>query len=474
MQLRNIAAAVSLVILAATPLRAAELPTCADLAIVPDLPFDAALANQAGFNCFAWRQFIALNWVADSAQRGQPDPKQTAADFGVFTPGEWTVAETYRNPNDVFRPGAGVPPNWAEPTARPPVCGSLKAVKSAHDSGALSFQMTTKMFEPHRLDDGIIEAGQGENAWLIGQNGKLTYFDVRVNQDLYEYVQTYQFYDPAAQYAAVLPGGDGIKLPAGDPATGVTGAMELKSSWLEIADPADWPTHRTIKGIVATGKAEPACRVAHFAMMGMHIAHKTETATQWAWATFEHVDNAPNQEEMKSGQLKAAYTYNDPDCPEADCAWNAKRASAAGNPVQVVRMTPIADVPGAGNNVATLNAQAQALIAKAAPDSVWQHYELVNVLWPESPVPVDKKPEGHGPNVPLPYGGATPEVMANATLETYAQHDNCLDCHRQATIAADATPNGETTYASDFSFMFSRACSVKKGADNPKNCYQAD
>ena len=99
-----------------------ELDICADLTISSDLPPDAATQDQAGFNCFAWRQFFALNWAASPTERGEPDSAKTAADFGHLRPGEWTVWETYKDPNALFRPGDGPPAPWnaSDPLPRAP------------------------------------------------------------------------------------------------------------------------------------------------------------------------------------------------------------------------------------------------------------------------------------------------------------------------------------------------------------------
>ncbi|PMV10958.1 hypothetical protein C1X83_16555, partial [Pseudomonas sp. GP01-A4] len=66
---------------------------------------------------------------------------------------------------------------------------------------------------------------------------------------------------------------------------------------------------------------------------------------------------------------------------------------------------------------------------------------------------------GVSAQVPLSYGpfisqGNVP--VANTTLETYVQGDNCNACHQYATIA------GSSTLASDFSFLFNSADSASK------------
>jgi hypothetical protein len=60
-----------------------------------------AFNNQSQVNCFAWQEFIALNWSTDSTH-GFGDPSD-------LTPVQW---ETYM-PRDVLFQANGVPPpNW--------------------------------------------------------------------------------------------------------------------------------------------------------------------------------------------------------------------------------------------------------------------------------------------------------------------------------------------------------------------------
>lgn len=67
-----------------------------------DVPKDMALTRQADANCFAWQEFIALNWAASSAMRGQPDKNVPASQFGDPNDQQPTVWETYKESDEVF------------------------------------------------------------------------------------------------------------------------------------------------------------------------------------------------------------------------------------------------------------------------------------------------------------------------------------------------------------------------------------
>jgi hypothetical protein len=126
-------------------------------------------------------------------------------------------------------------------------------------------------------------------------------------------------------------------------------------------------------------------------------------------------------------------------------------------------LSPIQNVPGADDNVTDVNNEIRTLIARSNPQSVWQYYQLVNVLWPESPAPITKFDGRPGPQIPLTDGGATPDVVSNVTMETYIQQSNCLTCHRRATIAPSQQAGDAPLWAADYSFMLSRACSQNEG-----------
>lgn len=123
-------------------------------------------------------------------------------------------------------------------------------------------------------------------------------------------------------------------------------------------------------------------------LVGLHIAHKTETFPQWSWATFEHVDNAPAREEIRQGTLRRRYTYFNRGCPAGsslpECVPN--RLPIPGDPldrpIQVVRQTPIPQ------SARELNALIHQRIRRANPKSVLQYYDLVDIQWPQAEKPL--------------------------------------------------------------------------------------
>ena len=299
--------------------------------------------------------------------------------------------------------------------------------------------MTSKVSPQARLQ----ETNQAGGGWLTGQNRKLTYYGIHMNRVEFEHIVTEELYDARRQ------NGHFINLPAGRTGRGpgttpAEGSIEIKSAWIELPNRKLHRRFRTVRACIVEGGG---CRWTDVGLVGLHIIHKTETFPQWSWATFEHVDNAPDREQVRQGTLRRGYTYFNPRCPAGNPECQPNTLPAGGDrtqPIQVVRQTPIAD------DARALNAKVQRMIRRANKNSVWQYYQLVDVQWPEAGQTITIQRD-----TPLPLGGPRPTSIANATLETYVQHTTCIDCHRNAQIARPSS--GASSQASDYSFLFSMA-----------------
>ncbi len=418
--------------------------------IAPDLPADATLTEQPDVNCFAWQEFIALNWKAGAP--GQPDRTAGPGTFGStgFDPVVW---ETFKEASEVFPPGGAVPTPWGDPQDAPAGCptNGLVLTKSV---GYHTLSMTSKFSEDligRQVLDEVQEAGVRPPAWLTAQNRKNVYYEVRLNQDFFNYIvdPQNQFYDARNQYAAVQSGGQGIDLPASATRYGPTGAIEIKAAWLEV-DRSQWDQFLMMDAVLVEPNGR--CRPAKMGLVGLHIIHKTSTMPNWTWATFEHIKNAPDRVEVATSHLSPPYHFYNPRCEPAgspQCQPNRKPQPGDKRdvPIQVVREVPI---PG---YVKTLNDGVHAAIRKANPKSVFLNYRLVNALWPQSG-------EGFpvGGITPLSQGAAAPTTgLSNLTAETYVQTHSCLDCHQSAPIACSSLSGPNPTFAADYSFQLSRA-----------------
>jgi hypothetical protein len=430
--------------------------------IAPTLPADSLLTEQPEVNCFAWQEFVALNWRASGTQPGQPDPSTPASEFG--TPGDTApvVWETYKEASELFPPGGAVPAAWNAPQAAPLDCSTGGLVARAR-AGYKVLASTSKFAEELAGRDVLDETNQAgiqPPAFLTAQSGRLVYYEVRVNEDYFNYVVDPEnaFYDARNQWAATQPGGQGIDLPDRASQYGSVGAIEIKAGWLEI-DPSEYDQFLLADAVLVDPGPPRRCRPAKVGLVGLHIIHKTQSMPNWTWATFEHVKNAPDRVDVQAGRLHPPYTFYNPKCEPAtapQCQVNRKPqpGDPRDRPIQVVREVPL---PG---YVKRLNDAVHALIAKSNPRSVFRHYVLVNAMWPQSGVgfPV-------GALTPLSQGAAAPTTgLSNTTAETYVQSTTCLDCHQFAPIACSSASGPDPAAAADYTFQLSRASEPRRPA----------
>lgn len=393
---------------------------------------------QKRFDIFSWQSFIALNWPANT---------DGSADTGVNIgekPGAMTVWQHYKESRDIFLPGGAVPPAWGEANPPPSVCTGSVARPVLNQVGKT----------PNVLD----ESGEPfKTGPLIDQNGQYTRFEILTNEVMFDYIVDNALYSKEGQSdftgSADFPFGcdnstnspDAIPKPDCTSASGsVWGALMVKSSWKVMGDNDDTSKFHTTKAYVYNNPDEnegviASCSLQTVGMVGLHIATKVDTAKQWVWSTFEHIDNAPTQGEPAN---KAYYNYFDPNC--TDCSVNEPPArpwdpaTAHTTPSQIERVIPIDPATQA------LNASYHESLNNLVANSVWTNYELVNTQWPTNE------------NDPVDLTGVpAPTFLANTTLETYIQghveqtSSSCIGCHNNAGMTNGAF--------SDFTYLLQRA-----------------
>ncbi|MEM8993936.1 MAG: hypothetical protein AAGF23_04010 [Acidobacteriota bacterium] len=417
--------------------------------LAPNLPFDVDVPDHPNVQCFAWQEFIALNWPALAGQAGVPDRSRLANTWGDASDTTPTVWETYKEAHEIFLPNAATPAPWnrrdlmrsfATPFKADTITRGLEArqltLQNLPDAQGLQVLRLKSKVSPR-----LSQTQQAFGGTLTGQNGKLTYYSIAINRKAFDYIVGARLYDAAEQL------GTAIDFPVGrtglGPEPAQEGAIIVKSAWLDLTGytPIQRLRFHTVEACLVE---EDACRWTEVGLVGLHILQKTETFGQWTWATFEQVNNAPDREEVRRGSA-AAFTYNyyNPRCSAADCPPNAQ--TTAPNPNQVVRVTPLSE------HVQRLNRQIHDQIRAVNPDSVWQFYRLIDVQWPEA----GAVRAGTAP-VPLEAGAPRPSQLANVTLETFVQRRSCLDCHRSFATIADSGGTGHSQNA-DFTFLLGLA-----------------
>lgn len=390
-------------------------------------------AFQPDFDVYSWNTFIALNWPP--GPDGNGDPKQTIGKNGDND----TVWEHYRDVSNIFLAG-GAKPTWNGPVRIPDACKSLNKgnleVVTQIGKNLLTSTVVSAMSQPFNTGP------------IIDQNGVFARFQIVVNKTMFDYIMANSLYSKAGQKAFTPP----VNFTSGSidssGKTLVEGAIMVKTAWKVIA-PADKARFHSENVLVyspasANPKYPAKCTLQTVGLVGMHIGHKTQSAPQWLWSTFEHVDNVPTDADVKSGQLKGQYSYYNPKCKTCKVnqippkPWDPTKINAFHS--QIVRMDQF-NLPVYASSAAARNAVAQQLLRGVNPKSVWANYQLISTMWPTDPK--------------QPFGAPAPTFLANTTLETYIQgtvpnvSSNCIECHNNATMTVPV--------ASDFTYVLQRA-----------------
>lgn len=428
-----------------------------------EVPGDLLTFNQTLADCFAWQQFISLNWPTNSSS-GFGDPN----DFSFV---EW---ENYM-PREVMFPDDG---------SRPPAWGTL--VSDEYSKLFKTQKLLLKKTETKLLtfDSKIEKNGEaitfspnqaapfGKPSWQGAQNHTNLWYEIMLNKDYYDFIVEKGFYNAKVQHDTIkrnLP----INFPQGE-YNGVVGAIELKAAWLEVPDPQSpkWRRYKISKAVVL----DPLTRKLRntvVALVGLHILHKTQNQPTWVWATFEQIDNAPDRDHLNSPPPSPyGYNFYNPDCKDrkvvirtragdstvvVPCAPNTSPPyyleQAAPVPIQTVRMNSIDK-----KDAAPINELMQRKIRKFYPNSVWQYYELIDVIWSQSFQPDPTVPIQSPRNINVSSMLSGVSNVANATMETYVQtNKTCYTCHVFSTIAPYSRDSINNSKFGDFSFALSFA-----------------
>lgn len=400
-----------------------------------------SFSSQSQADCFAWQEFISLNWPVSGDDFGEP---------GDTSQVQW---ETYMPKQVMFQANGAPSPVWGT-IVSDAVAQQLKSQEIPYDSS------TTKVLNNYK------QAGNPQdNNWLGAQNGTNVWYEIMLNEDIYNYVVTNKFYDAANQHKAVKAGTP-INFPKGQH-NGQVGAIELKAAWMEVTDSSSdkWKRYK-ISNAVVLDPATQKYRQATVALVGLHILHKTTNQPTWVWATFEHIDNVPDSSNpnppygynfYNSNCSTQSVTLKDGSTVSVECTANQHPPYALKDgPPAAIQITRVNSIDQA--DAAPINSKMQGNVKSINSDSVWQYYQLVDVIWsqslqkdPTSPIPAPRNLN----NSSMKSGV---KIVANTTLESYVQNTNtCFSCHQDSTIAFDANDPANNGIFSDFSFAIGSA-----------------
>jgi hypothetical protein len=399
---------------------------------------DATLTELAQF---AWQEFLALSWKSaidpgesPVGQRGVPD-----LSWSYSTPGAHPtllVWQTYAQTTELRPNGPLTVPFDQLGTPRYSYSGTVSS-----GSGSPSFTLWNNLDEDNEIGSCDV---YGQYASQQPPRN-LVLYQVKVNSDEYEYLRTnfgadqdkcaasdsmcpeanrtptggrlyqaqqqvianiktlpYEYYPgqpSTADATCDCPPEKAICLPCGgapNPAGGTyEGAIEVKSAW-RMLEPGDDPSRFYTTEAIYYEDAGANALTYHngtFALIGLHIIHKTRNFPDFVFATFEQVDVET------ANMVYATLDGTTEQLPVVPIV----RQSGQTNPLQNHPVPPTLD---------TVTAAVHQQLTALNPETIWQYYRLTGV----SGASVDCAPS---PDTGL--SDPTSDCVANQTAAT------CID-----------------------------------------------
>ncbi len=390
--------------------------------IKPRPPKDLASrsASQEDLAKFAWQEFLALNWKAsvDSThapgpvnQRGLPDLTWNYSKPAPQFPNP-LVWQTYAQTTEL-RPNFPLTIPWQKlgiPNYSylvPPVLGSGNN------------NLWNNLDEDNEIGSCDIYAHY--NAQPTPK--ELVLFQVRVNKDEYEYIRQnfgadqnvpagrlgaaaakvvanitkppYAYYGSKPVSTCNCPPGLAICLPCGAASSKsglVTpeGTIEVKTAWRRLM-PGDNPTHFFTTTAIYYD-LNSAGQIAYyndtFALIGMHIIHKTQNFPDFVFATFEQTD-------VEQSGADFILLNNGVEQPPAV---PISRQTGQTNRTQMHPVPAVLD---------QVTQQVRQQLISLNPNSVWQYYRLTGVSGASTDCPVNLNGNPATTNNCINYQNAT-------------------------------------------------------------------
>ena len=255
-------------------------------------------ANHQDLATFAWLNFVALS--APAGMRGNSNG--SFADSGNSA-GTTLVWETFQHRSELL------PFNSSGTATAPQPWGATP-----------KYQMKTTANPPQAFNVPFSDFNNLDEASQIGQNliffpkdpanpnptqDWQILFEAKVNQSEYQFV--YDNYQGALTNIKFAPFrfDPPISLPPG--------SLEVKVAWKPIDSiPTDQRYRYHTKTVIYyEGTDEnPVAKTAEYALIGIHIIHKTPNYPTFVFATFQHVDNLVNQATGKGTGLYYVPAYD--------------------------------------------------------------------------------------------------------------------------------------------------------------------
>lgn len=382
--------------------------TASDLTVRnPQLPSDLATGlSHSDYATFAWRSFFALNNTAAAplpANRGVGNPASSFADSGKVpkspSPLLW---QTFAHRTELFP--AGPQKNTAGGPTRPfgsdPQYSYIQFPQGIRLAPGATFNHYNNLDEATQIgQNAIFFPVNPPNAAKTGSdyapsNDSQILFEAKANPVVYEYAKGLTSFP---DMNVVLP----------------DGAVEVKATWRKLADIPVQNRARYHTATVVTYKgldSDPVAQNEDYALVALHIIHKTSNYPTFIFATFEHEDALTLPDGKSPTGLYYIANYNKIDYPGFDINNPPTATFSDGNKTYTVSLPKAGAVANAsldppvysGSNgipegqagpirvvqpltmdveVAAVNNQVKQLMDGSGEfnNSVWKHYRLKGV-----------------------------------------------------------------------------------------------
>ncbi|MEH6350428.1 exo-alpha-sialidase [Pseudomonas sp. 3JA] len=382
--------------------------TASDLTVRnPQLPSDLATGlSHSDYATFAWRSFFALNNTAAAplpANRGVGNPASSFADSGKVpkspSPLLW---QTFAHRTELFP--AGPQKNTAGGPTRPfgsdPQYSYIQFPQGIRLAPGATFNHYNNLDEATQIgQNAIFFPVNPPNVAKTGRdyapsNDSQILFEAKANPVVYEYAKGLTSFPDTN---VVLP----------------DGAVEVKATWRKLADIPVQNRARYHTATVVTYKgldSDPVAQNEDYALVALHIIHKTSNYPTFIFATFEHEDALTLPDGKSPTGLYYIANYNKIDYPGFDINNPPTATFSDGNKTYTVSLPKAGAVANAsldppvysGSNgipegqagpirvvqpltmdveVAAVNNQVKQLMDGSGEfnNSVWKHYRLKGV-----------------------------------------------------------------------------------------------
>lgn len=241
---------------------------------------------------FAWLSFISAVSPVNPSQRGTTGGSFASSGQNQRATLLW---ESYQHRSELFpfnAAGTGVPPQPWNSTPR-----YLESINNGNQPANIPFRNYNLLDETTQIGQNILFLPTTPGKPQPATDAQVL-FEAKVNQYEWGFVNSnYKTLIPVFTPTFYLKGG--ITLP--------TGTVEVKAAWRPLSSipAAQQYRYHISNAITFTGTdAAPVANVVPYALMALHIIHKSPNYPTFTFSTFEQIDDLTNQ---VTGQPSGVY-----------------------------------------------------------------------------------------------------------------------------------------------------------------------